>query len=144
MTPKDLYQRPPESITNEIMCLRGFYYNHIPEISEFQLPWEDPNKRIAIHYYKNYSFDGRRYWALAGVYFDGVPVMIIQNAGREGDDHAKRFVTNADSYQKMLVYLNSLNPLKGEVELVNVDQDIPGLDEFYGYKLDGCFDRWIR
>lgn len=149
MKPQDLYQRIPESSDHNLFHLKGFYYNHLPEI-QFDFPWvdgqqADPGKRVAIHYYKNFCFDGRRVWILASVFFDGEPVMITQNAGREGDDHAARFVTDKDRYRQMIIYLNTLNPMISEEEnkdFVEINQDIVGLDEFYGNKLDGYFERY--
>lgn len=144
MKPSDLYARTPESINYDIGELIGFYYNHVPEIEQNNLPWEDPNKRVEFRCYKYFNFDGRRFWKLAGVYFDGKPVMITQNAGREGDDHRKRFITDFEHYHGMVRYLMSLSQpanFKNE-DIVGIDQEIEGLDEFYGNKLDGYFERY--
>lgn len=61
--------------------------------------------------------------------------MVVQRAGREGDDHKARFVTDAAAYAEMVSYLKAL--LGEQVVAVAADQDIMGLDEFYGNKLDG-------
>lgn len=147
MKPSELYQRTPESIDYDLGLLKGFSYNHLPEIT-FDFPWidgqrADPGKRVRIHYYKNHCFDGRRVWILAGVFFDNKPVMITRNAGREGDDHSSRFVTDPVLYQEMLLYLNTLNPVKSEAgDICNAEDDIPELDSFYGHKLGDYFDRY--
>jgi hypothetical protein len=71
--------------------------------------------------------------------------MIIQNAGREGDDWAKRFVTNEDTYWAAMRYLKSiaLIPEVTDVakDLVDPDVDNGALTAFYGNSLDGHFER---
>jgi hypothetical protein len=144
MKPSELYARTPERVDYEIGNLIGFYYNHVLEIENNHLPWEDPNKRVEFRCYKYFNFDGRRFWRLAAVYFDGQPVMITQNAGREGDDHRKRFITDFPRYQNMVAYLMSLvrpEDWKNQ-DIVKPDDEIEGLDEFYGNKLDGHFERY--
>ena len=145
MKPCELYNRVPESENSEICSLIGCYYNHIPQLDDsfsWSLPADDPNKRVIIKCYKNFAFDFRRFWRLASVWFDEKPVMIIQNAGREGDDHSARFVTDAETYRAMVSYLASLANVQFEkINVVPLDVDINGLTEFYGNSLDGYFER---
>lgn len=145
MKPVELYKRTPESISYDINILKGCYYNHIPEL-EFLYICEDSlkkNNRVSIRIYKDFNFDGRRFWRLASVYFDNKPCMIIQNAGREGDDHSDRFITDKNLYMEMINFIGTLiSPNIGEIEIsFNEDDDIKGLDEFYGNKLGGEFKR---
>jgi hypothetical protein len=44
--------------------------------------------------------DSRRYWELCTAWFDNQPFMIIRRAGREGDDHKSRFITNVGLFQQ--------------------------------------------
>ena len=144
MKPKELYALKPESCSHELGMLHGYYYNHVPELETDILPAEDPSKRVVLRWYKNFNFDGRRFWALAAVCFDGMPFMIIQNAGREGDDHHKRFVTDEHTYHQAVLYLKSiaLLPDRGgpDKDVVDPDVDIKGLTDFYGNSLDGHFE----
>lgn len=140
MKPCELYAREPESTSNDLYILDGFYYTHIPEV-EWDNIDKSNNPRIAIKYYKNHCFDGRRVWILASVWFDVQPVMIIQNAVREGDDHAKRFITNEKLYDEMVTYIKTLDNSKPSRRDVYTDTDnIDRLDQFYNYALDGHFD----
>jgi len=143
MKPKELYARAPESCSHELGILHGFYYNHIPELEHDVLPAEDPNGRVLLRWYKNFNFDGRRFWALAAVCFDGLPFMIIQNAGREGDDWARRFITDEGTYWAAMRYLKTiaLIPEASRVDdVVDPDVDIKGLTDFYGNSLDDHFE----
>src|ERR1035437_1712200 len=115
MKPIDLYNRIPESETNDINMVKGSAYNHIPEIDEYV--WFDEktiakNDKIKIYILKYFDFDGRRFWRLATVWFEGKPVMIIRNAGREGDDHRSRFVTNETLYKQMVEFIKTLMPVE--------------------------------
>jgi hypothetical protein len=143
MKPIELYRRQPEKVTKEIGYLKGFYYDHIPEINEeweWEL-WRLDNEKIEIRFYKDHCFDDRRIWRLASVWFDGNPVMIIQNAGREGDDYSRRFITDKNKYIEMIDYIKSLIRTDNEIkDLVDLEQECGELVTFYGYTLDGDFN----
>ena len=145
MKPSELYKRTPERIDKDINRLYGCYFNHVPEIEAFDCgTWieDGKNERVEIHYYKDYSFDVRRIWTLAAVKFDDKFVMVIQNAGREGDDYVRRFITDIDTYNDMVAYIATLIPPdenKSQGDVRGVDEDIDGLDEFYESRLDGIF-----
>jgi len=149
MTPNELYKRTPEFVDKDINAFAGCYYNHIPEIPELENHYFELSqitaRRIEFRYYKDFDFDGRRYWRLGAVTFNDEFVMIIQNAGREGDDYTGRFITNKDLYYKMVDYIKTLMPPKDPLsddDIVNIDDDIPALDKFYGNELDGYFERY--
>ncbi len=149
MTPAELYRMKPESRTKDISCLVGCYYNFIPEIDESDFTCTGDlkeNTRVEINIYKYFDFDGRRFWRLASVEFDHTFVMITQNAGREGDDHAVRYITDADAYRGMIEYIRSLLPVltvdKDAEKIVQVDDDIKGLTNFYGNELSEHFERF--
>lgn len=143
MTPAALYERAPESADRDLTILVGCYYNHIPEasIDYYGQIYGVQQERVEIRYYKRFNFDGRRFWALASVWFDDAPVMIIQNAGREGDDHAARFITDPEQYTSMVHFIASLRQVKlDEVkDVVKATDDLP-LESFYGNSLDGHFE----
>lgn len=146
MKPIDLYEMKPTRIDKDINQLYGCYYNHVPEIDSFGFGAyinDEANTEIEIHYYKDHCFDGRRVWQLAAVSFKGTFVMIIQNAGREGDDWSERFITNKEHYDDMVKYIMTLLPPADDRSMDDVcelEEDVKGLDEFYGNKLDGYFE----
>lgn len=147
MKPSDLYQRQPEKVNNDLSVLFGCYYNHMPEAGENYWQIRSPaveSKRLEIRYYKDHSYDGRRIWRLASVWFDGNPFMIIQNAGREGDDHSARFITDAGRYEEAVVYVKSLLPPDfGTIpDVVEAEVDIPSLTSFYSSDLETVGGRW--
>lgn len=143
MKPSDLYQREPESTSYEVGRLNGMYYHHVPELEFNILPSEDPNQRVELKFYKNFNFDYRRIWALASVWFDGKPFMIVQNAGKEGDSYARRFITDEATYREASKYLASIVLFadKSIEDVVDAETDIPNLASFYQHTLDGYFER---
>jgi len=139
MTPNQLYQRAPVKTDHYIKQLKGTYYDHIPEING-DLPFIDMARKIEVRYYKDFTFDVRRYWLLASIWFEGKPVMIIQNAGREGDDHAASFITDMEQYQAMIGHLATLqkhDDIKDRT--TDPDTDVPNLTSFYDNELEGYF-----
>lgn len=146
MTPQQLYNREPESINNDISVLWGCYYCHVPELENPMIGHNSINSdRVQIKYYKNHCFDGRRVWILASVWFDQLPVMIIQNAGREGDDWAERYITEVERYCLMIEHIQSILPITIQTnpdDTVDQHNDIQSLSSFYNYDLDGYFDYW--
>lgn len=145
MKPADLYARTPKEVWKDIWVLGGSRYHHVPELEAIWSCLElTKNDRVEIRVYGHVNYDGRRFWLLAGVYIDGRPVMVIQNAGREGDDHHGRFVTDPVAYYDMVRYLGGLagKDKYKELEFVAADQDIEGLDDFYGENLAGHTYRW--
>lgn len=148
MKPLELYLRTPESISKDLSILRSYTYNHVTEIKEYFnniSALEDKNTKIQIKIYKHFDYDYRRFWRLASVWFEEKPVMIIQNAGREGDDSSTRFITDETLYVEMVQYIKSLIPAEFETQikdLVDPEIDIENLTNFYDGELDGYFTRY--
>jgi hypothetical protein len=137
MKPIELYNIKPMSVTTDLNILHGCTYNHIPEIIINNVLDEEiikKNDKISIKIYKNLSIDERRFWLLASVWFEDKPVMIIQNAGREGDDHKERFITDEKLYIKMINYIKIIIPLNiNDIkDIVNDNDEIEDLISFYG------------
>jgi hypothetical protein len=137
MTPQQLYDMSPQEVSHDIEC----YFDHVKEIElSLDLRYRK-SPRIETRFVKHFNFDERRFWRLATVWFDGKPVIVIQNAGREGDDWSKRFITDADAYKGMLVHLAELSAqLIAPPESLPADQEIENLDSFYGNSLGGYFE----
>lgn len=136
MTPQELYDRPAKYVTHVLDDLHGFSFDHV---SEANLAWWSmrTNEHVTVRTLEDHVLScGRRIWRLATVWFDALPVMVIQNAGREGDGHIKRFITDELWFHEMVIYLRSLvqhdDP---EVFAHDAAGEITGLDEFYGHKL---------
>lgn len=148
MTPREIYAMPAERVDRSPSDLVGCYYNHLngSGLTDWQLQTciaDSP--RLEVRTVKYFDFDGRRYWKLATVWFDGQPVMITQNAGREGDDHAERFITDERMFHEMCSHIASMvTPDEAtKLPVFDPDQDMGRtLIDFYGNSLDGHFERY--
>lgn len=140
-SPNDLYKIEPEHTEQGADHLKGCYYNHIPELGDVYL-YDADLSRIEVRFIKDWCFDGRRVWQLASVWFDGSPCMIVQNAGREGDDFSDRFITNRDAFFAMIDYIRQQTKQYEDVKEVDPDRPEPMLTEFYSNSLNGVFGRW--
>lgn len=132
MKPRELLAMTPDRISNEF---DREVIRHMPEINERNLPWDFRSNRFEILYYRDHCFDGRRTWTLASAWFDGVPFMITQNAGREGDDHERRFLVAPGTYQLATSYVLSLCVVEAP-DVVGPDDEISDLTEFYSCSLE--------
>ncbi len=145
-TCRKLYAGTPERVitgNDAIRELSGCYYNHLPEIPGWGTGGDYDQDRVEVRVLAYVNFDGRRYWQLATVWYrdeleDGplwVPFMVIQNAGREGDDHSDRFVTDSALYAKAVRYILSRTAIQA-VEETALDEERSDLDFFYGDTAD--------
>lgn len=130
MKPSELYARTPRRIDKTLYHL----IDHLPELNDLYHT-ESQNELIETHFYEDHCFDGERVWQLAGVFYKGLPVMIIQNAGRGGRDHSDRFITDRARFLEMLAYIRHI--IGSDVIFVHpVDTDIATLDSFYSHTLE--------
>jgi len=141
MKPSELYAITPESETNDISLIKGSWTDHLPELNYvdyFDDSVIEKNNKIKIKILKDLNIDGRRGWRLLTVWFEGKPVMITQNAGRELTDHHQRFVTDENLYKQMISYLREITPFEDEdiSDVHDLNENIDNLDTFYGISLN--------
>jgi len=140
MTPAQIYAMPPVTRHRDrfsVEDLWGCYYNHVPEIEDqFVLDKAKLGaiKEITTVVHAYYSVDHRRYWAIWSAWYEGKPYMLMQNAGREGDDYRQRYVTDAELYNKALSILRSCyrDDSAEKFPLWDINKDVPEIEDFYG------------
>jgi hypothetical protein len=127
MTANQLYASEPQERTTALWRI----WDHLSEITTLRYDIDDEqNQRVEVRLYEDYSFDGRRIWVLGSVWFDDQPVLIFQNAGREGRDHSARYITDPTRYWAMLGYLQSL--VISTSDTLDPDVNCYELTDFYG------------
>ena len=131
MKASEIYQLPVKSTTDELYGM----YVHFPECREED--FESPTDGLLVHTYHYENFDGERYWLLAGLTLDGKPFMIVQNAGRGGQDHEARFITDPETYKAAVERLRK--PTE-PTDVIDPDADIAELTDFYGSSLSDFYD----
>lgn len=144
MTANDLYMITPVEVEQGINPLIGFYYNHIPEVTGLLSKSSDDLKgigdKIEVRTIKIHWFDHRRFWRIATVWHEDKAVMVIQNAGREGDDFSRRYITDRQNFDRMIKYLGGEKSSKYIVSddsiVISPSSNIRALTEFYGEDLE--------
>lgn len=63
--------------------------------------------RLTVNCLVDDYVDGHRIAQMHTVWFDGKPLLIVQDAGRSGRDFSRRWLTHPVEYQKLLQYLLS-------------------------------------
>lgn len=92
--------------------------------------------KVKVHLRENY--DGDRYAQLSSLWFDGVPVALIQEAGRSGRDHRQRWVSDAAAYELLLDFVRGeMKPCIENVVDGEKDTYPDTLLEFYGTDFAG-------
>lgn len=137
MKPSELYNMPAITTSKNIHLLDG----HMSNIDFYNICAE-ASKRVELRFYADVDFDGRRVWVLFSVWFDGKPVMICQEAGREGSDHRATFVTDLETYKALSAYIVTLydNEEDDDDDSFDPNDDIPDLTEFYNRNLSEFYD----
>lgn len=138
MKPSDLYKLMPEDSHHNVDILSGCHYNHIPDVDldDVDIDQVEKDQRVLIKVYKEHTYDYRRFWRLASVWFDNEPIMIVQNAGREGDDYTNRFITNTKQYYELVSYLRTLLLDEYKEKEYDPNEDISNLTRFYNDSFD--------
>jgi len=134
MKPSDIYNRPVKSASKDIYHLLS---KHLQEVS-----WDvddEKNTEIEIRNHIYVCIDYRRFVSINSVWFQGKPVMIYRDAGREGEDKTDRFITDKNLFLEMIKYLISLRKeefFDEHIAVIDPEKDCSELDKFYNYSFD--------
>ncbi len=101
--------------------------------------WDKVAEHIMYKFVIYHNVDGRRIWALGYATFDNVPFMIIQNAGREGDDYVQEYIFNEDVYEQAVELLLDIQRAipRGvrKPTIYSIEEHNKNLNSFYGYEI---------
>jgi hypothetical protein len=84
--------------------------------------------------------DDRRYISMYSFWFDGKPVMLTQNAGREGDDFRRRMITDEALFKDLCHYLHSRLVLDIDVHHSDLVDPETHIFEEEAFKFSGSED----
>lgn len=132
MNLRDLIALPAVRTDDELGShLFGLYFNHLPTVEYAFQEVRLPGYRVEVKLYNNVDF--RRFHSVSVVYHDDAPVMVLQNAGREGDDYYDRWIIDKTEYGLLekAVYEATMKP--EVIEVADLDKDLPELTSFYGH-----------
>ncbi len=138
---KDVYAVPATVVDIADWTLRG---NWFPEVGIVDMLGEDGFKtlqaegRLQIRKLVDEYVDGYRICMMHTIWFDGEPVLIVQDAGRSGQDHRQRWVTDAARYWALLTYMLSKVRLEADnsFDVVDPEKLVYEEDVFFFYGTD--------
>lgn len=148
MTPNELIQAPFIEESNDLLFYSGIYGHPFLQVSNldiYGLPSKDPYCRVSIRTHALCTCMTNESWTIRSFWFDGSPVMISSNGGREGDDWYKTWILNPAGVTSMLKHLHSLTDstenlvicLRSiDVTVASPDMEIPEMTELYGGDFD--------
>lgn len=140
MTPKMVYVLPPCRDPHDTHDLLYYVVKQLTSNSGYALAIDiTMATRVTVRLHAVHEFDYRRTWQLFSLCLDKDPVMLVQIAGREGDDYYHQFITNVSQYHVMVAYLRSLSAeVLGDDEITSVldaEMACEDLTSFYGWVL---------
>lgn len=136
---KTVYTLPATHVALTDWVLRDDWFLEIPDVNNRisdVLEELEKEGRLKVKCLVDVYIDYRRYAAMHTVWFDELPVFVVQNAGREGNDHFNRWVTDLPRYVQLLNYLQSKIPLEGYSEAVDPEKEVFPEEIFYFYGTD--------
>jgi len=136
MTLNEIYALTPASVSNELHRVRKFIPESewgYAELSQDEFPF------LQIKYYADHCFDGRRVWELYSIWFNDKPIMLCQEAGREGDDHDESFITDPQAYRDLVNEIRKFAVTPTE-DKCDPNVDLPEYTEFYRNNLSEFYD----
>ncbi len=138
----DLYNVKDYQVAPDLVLL-GKQLPEVPEL-EWSYVTNEQALRVQLRTVFSFDFDYRRSWVLTTVWFDGAPLMVLQNAGRSCNDYKQRYITNEALFSAMVNYLKTLlaDELDVQDEVVDPDKSFPELTSFYGNSLGGEFKKY--
>jgi len=135
----DLYNMKPSRVFYDLYHFVG---THLPEIDGYALDHDsaEQTKRIELRQIAYDCPDGRRTWELDTVWFDGKPVMVVNSSGRDGDEYSERFISDGDTFSRMVQFLREFVEAETVTGYVKADAIIPAMTEFYGRTIHDFYD----
>jgi len=136
-SPRDLYALKPEP--NDVLWQdEDAVRRHIDEIDSSDLDFEEMRKAGRFEY-RPLAHSPNWGWQLGTVWFDGKPVMVV-NSGGDDSENRERWVTDAEAFGAMVIFLRSFVKDHGVTGFVDADMIIPSMTEFYGSTIHDYYD----
>lgn len=138
-SPDDLYKMRPISVSH---CSLHVLLIHVPEIDHYNLNMDKIGDATLFETRTlvSHNYDGRRTWELKTVWFEGIPVMVVNNSGRDNDEYHGRWITNPEQYYHMVQWLNTFAENPDVTGYVSLHTVIPSMTEFYGHTIHDYYD----
>jgi len=142
-TPNELYNLKPVRTDKGEDWFDGAVSLHLRnEVDTFDFDWKGfaAEKRVEVRTLADVCEDGWRTWTLQTVCFDGLPVMVVNSSGRDGDEYHNRYITAPHLFAELVVFARKFQSHPEAGDFVNAEATIPDMTEFYGSTLHDFYD----
>lgn len=139
-TPRELYALKPVRVSH---ILHHFLSTHLrDEIDAWAIDTNklEETKLIEIRDLADECEDGRRTWTLETIWFNGMPVMVVNSSGRDGDEYFNRYITDRQLFESMVSYIRTFSEPDSVEGVVDIDAVIPDMTEFYHATIHKYYD----
>lgn len=130
LTIRELLDAPVTEKTHDV----GRVLEYFDAVDEYSFNWEQAEKTgmARVDYYLDVCFDGRRGMTLGCIYFEGEPVLVFQQAGRENRDYKAHWIISRERKRAMTHWLMEFVEDPDWENETSLDEKIPELSYFYG------------
>lgn len=123
-----IFELPSQELKLEDWVLRGDWFPELPDPHRLEssevLAVLAAEGRLAVKQLVYLYVDGSRDASMHTLWFDGTPVAIVQNAGRSGRDHQRRWVTNGPVFLALEQYLVSKMLSDEDLDVVDPESEV--------------------
>ena len=131
MTPKEIFELDPIR-SADTYFLEGHFSD---ALGVWDHDWLESLRRITVDIVADYVCEYHRSWTLSCVRLDGEPVMILQAAGRGGDDYREEYVVDGAKHKELEDLLRESVDKPGP-HVVGMNEDYSYFTSFYGENME--------
>jgi hypothetical protein len=139
-TPGELYALKPTRVDYGSYHTLSVHLTNEVDTYDLDSDAMEASKRFETRTIVDHDYDGRRGWTLQTVWFDGKPVMVVNNSGRDGDEYHDRWITDGEAFGKMVAWLRTFQPESEQTGFAEASQVIPAMTEFYNHTIHDYYD----
>jgi len=139
-TPTELYAlKPTRTDYGSWHAVSVHLRDEIGNGFDLDLDAVEKTQRMETRTLVDHDYDGRRGWTLQTVWFDNKPVMVVNSAGRDGDEYHERWITDPELFGELVTFLKSFMS-EDTTGFVKADAKIPAMTEFYNHTIHDYYD----
>jgi len=136
MKPSELYKLKEIGVETDIYSLRKC----LDGLDDLSYEGVESIEGLEQRIHGFHSFDGERSWELSSIWYKDRPFMVLQEAGRGGDDHVETFLTDKEVLKELKLKIAELLDQHKKTISFSPDEDIEDLDCFYGHELSEFYN----
>lgn len=142
---EDILRLPVEHETSNLRYVGKFLRDYGISLAELTNDETDVSNegRYVAKIHRTHLINETEAWQIASIWFDNVPVMIVQAAGENLSDEVQHFIINRDIMVEFLNYVYSLQTkgMARKLKTFDLNSSHENLGHFYGHSIRGEVQR---